>query len=608
MSVARAVWAVRGWGAAFVLAAAALYPLAAAHGAETQFGRYRALVIGINDYQNLPRLETAVNDASAVHDLLRRQYGFDSHLMLNPTRYELVRALDELRADLTEQDNLLIYYAGHGVLDAATDEGFWLPVDAEEDSQANWLAVPTVTRTLRAIAAKHVLVVADSCYSGTLTREAPAALATARDRLTELHRLAAKRARKALTSGGFEPVYDGGGDGHSVFTRALLEALRENQEVLDGYQLYTKLRHQVVLNAEQTPRYADVRLAGDEGGDFLFVPVSASVRATPEEAPAPASSLEFDARQLELVFWDSIKDSAAPADFEAYLAQFPDGTYAVLARNRLQRLREGAAEPPPPEAPAATPPEVDRPEPVELAFWTSVREADSTAAYGAYLERFPDGDFAPLARLRLHELEPPPAPEPPAETEVAVATPQAPALDAGSLGVGTAVRYDSWAYRITAKSGGTLDIDFDGRRQRLLYGLVRVGWEAVQTDHELTISDKNIRALSQLFPLRIGGAASFKMVDKFSEGGAFHRDHVKVRLEVIDRAEVEFDGYAYPAWIIAEELKLSSSRISNASVIQRRIVYSEALGIALRVREDTENYSASWDIIDHGDYALSSID
>ena len=170
--------------------------------AEIDFGTYRALVIGINDYQHINKLETAVNDASAMHDLLRRQYGFESTLLLNPKRYEMVRALDRLRAELTENDNLLIYYAGHGFLDEETEAGFWLPADAEADSQANWVDLTLVTRTLKASVANHALVISDSCYSGRLTRAAPVKLRVGAERLAELKRLNSKRARTALTSGG----------------------------------------------------------------------------------------------------------------------------------------------------------------------------------------------------------------------------------------------------------------------------------------------------------------------------------------------------------------------------------------------------------------------
>ncbi len=243
------------------------------------FGAYHALVVGIDDYAHLRPLATAVGDARAVEAELRDRYGFETTLLENPDRAALMRALDRYRAELGPRDNLLIYYAGHGYLDKVTEEGFWLPADAEEDSQVEWIAISAVTRLLRATVAKHVLVIADSCYSGTLTRDSGARLPTGGERQAELARLSDKRARKALTSGGVEPVVDGGGDGHSVFARALLDTLAENDRVLEGYALYRQLRRRVVVNAHQTPQYADVRFAGDEGGDFLFVPAAFSRRA-----------------------------------------------------------------------------------------------------------------------------------------------------------------------------------------------------------------------------------------------------------------------------------------------------------------------------------------
>ena len=80
-----------------------------------------------------------------------------------------------------------------------------------------------------------------------------------------------KRARTALVSGRLEPVADSGMGGHSVFARAFLAALRENADVIDGQGLYDAIKRPVVLNADQTPQYSDIRRAGHDGGDFLFV-------------------------------------------------------------------------------------------------------------------------------------------------------------------------------------------------------------------------------------------------------------------------------------------------------------------------------------------------
>ena len=157
---------------------------------DTEYGRYHALVIGNNEYSNFQSLKTAVNDASVVADVLRRDYGFEVELLLNANRYKIVTALNKLRAKLTHNDNLLIYYAGHGVLDEVTDSCYWLPVDAESGNDANWIANSTVTNHLAAIPAKHILLVVDSCYSGTLSRGIGAKLRVGVERSEWLRRMA----------------------------------------------------------------------------------------------------------------------------------------------------------------------------------------------------------------------------------------------------------------------------------------------------------------------------------------------------------------------------------------------------------------------------------
>ena len=314
---------------------------------EIEFGRYHALVIGNNDYRNLPKLNTAVNDATATAELLREKYGFDVKLLIDATRLDILRALNGYRRDLTERDNLLIYYAGHGVLDVETETGFWLPVDAARDSDEFWIANADVTRRLKAVSAKHVLVVADSCYSGTLLREVPAALPSGGERTAWLRRMNSLASRTALVSGGLEPVADSGAGGHSVFANAFLAALRDNTDVLDAQALFTKVSRPVVLNADQTPRYSDIRRAGHEGGEFLFVPRDINVTVTVQIPPRGQAD-------REALFWQSIQDSDDAADLEAYLAQYPNGTFVALARNRLKKFKEArtaAVVPTPPTTP-----------------------------------------------------------------------------------------------------------------------------------------------------------------------------------------------------------------------------------------------------------------
>lgn len=230
------------------------------------FGSYHALVIGNDTYAHLRSLRTATSDARAVAEVLAREYGFDVKLLIDGTRAETISSLYRYRSELNGSDNLLIYYAGHGWQDEDTGRGYWLPVDATRDDPANWISNATITDLLKANPAKHVMLVVDSCFSGTLTR----GIKLPRQSNVHLEKLSAKKTRTALTSGGSEPVEDGAGE-HSVFAAALLRSLLESQGVLEGQTLFTEIRRPVMLESRQTPEYGDVRFTGHEGGDFLFV-------------------------------------------------------------------------------------------------------------------------------------------------------------------------------------------------------------------------------------------------------------------------------------------------------------------------------------------------
>ena len=244
-----------------------------------EFGRYHALVIGINNYRRLPKLETPINDAKEVAQILQSEYGFEVTTLLDPDRYQILSALNQLRQSLIDKDNLLIYYAGHGVLDSVNQRGNWLPVDAEPDSSANWISNVQVTDILNAMAARQILVVADSCYSGTLTRDVTTALGHARDdveRVKWYKIMISRPSRVALTSGGLEPVLDSSGGKHSLFAQLFLQALRKNSDAMATQELYQQIEPVVAtrtaeLKIHQVPEYAPIKMAGHEAGDFVFV-------------------------------------------------------------------------------------------------------------------------------------------------------------------------------------------------------------------------------------------------------------------------------------------------------------------------------------------------
>ena len=265
---------IKSHGAAPVSPPSQLQDLAA-------FGKYYALVIGNDHYRRWPPLMNAISDAAAVAKVLQERYGYQVIFLKDANRQQLLKALNEYRKILTEQDNLLVYYAGHGHLETGIDRGYWIPVDADVDDNSNWIPLTTVTDLLQLITAKHVLVVADSCFSGKLTRSALAQLRPGLSedaRLEVLKTLARKRVRTAMTSGGVSPVLDAGGEGHSVFAQAFLGVLEDNTIILEAERFFWAVRTRVLattkrLNVEQIPTYDPIHMAGHESlGDFIFIP------------------------------------------------------------------------------------------------------------------------------------------------------------------------------------------------------------------------------------------------------------------------------------------------------------------------------------------------
>jgi Caspase domain len=231
-------------------------------------GNYHALVIGNNKYRHLPKLETASNDAEAVADVLKNSYGFQVKLLIDAKREDIINALASLRETLTKKDNLLIYYAGHGWLDKEGDEGYWLPVDATKENELNWISNASITTTLRAMEAKHVLVVADSCYSGKLAR----GVSVSRKIPDYYSMLSNKRARSVLVSGALEPIVSSSNrNDHSIFASAFLNVLNRNTEVVEGSELFNRMNQLVQSDKDIILDFSDIRRAGHDGGDFLFV-------------------------------------------------------------------------------------------------------------------------------------------------------------------------------------------------------------------------------------------------------------------------------------------------------------------------------------------------
>ena len=236
---------------------------------------FYALIIGVDTYLHLPRLTTAVNDARALAETVLEHYGFPNQNTLTlydaeATETNIVRQLRHLTTTLDDDDSLLIFYAGHGHLDDVTGQGAWIPVDGKLDDDTTWIFSSKVKTYLRAMHARHVLLISDSCFSGEFFRGGGGVPEIADD---YVRRAFAKRSRQALTSGSLEPVADNGFQGHSIFSSFLLRELRENAHpYLLASELYQRVKGGVAANTQQQPLFGILAETGGEvGGEFVLL-------------------------------------------------------------------------------------------------------------------------------------------------------------------------------------------------------------------------------------------------------------------------------------------------------------------------------------------------
>jgi chromosome segregation ATPase len=245
--------------------------------ARTNPGRYFALLIANEKYQNLPPLNTPVRDVMAIRQLLLSRYDFEVELLQDATDDQIMKALHEYANKLSETDNLLIYYAGRGSTpDGPPDRAYWLGVDSDPELQNTWLLAEHVSEKIKQIRAKHVLVVTDSCFSkqrvGSNSFSVGRGLNPQRFGL-----LANLPARLVLTSGANMPVTNANGDQtHSLFANYFIEVLRQNENVLSGemlsHEMIFRVRESIDDPERATPTYQPLLGAGHGHGDFFFVP------------------------------------------------------------------------------------------------------------------------------------------------------------------------------------------------------------------------------------------------------------------------------------------------------------------------------------------------
>jgi hypothetical protein len=342
------------------------------------------VLIAIDDYENnefLDDLKSCKRDAEALRDLLIERFGYQTENVIElfdkqATSKRIRNTIFALAEQTAPEDSVIISYSGHGYYNDQNQMGFWYSYDAENrwDGIANSL----VKDWCRSFRARKVLVIADSCFSGSLLVRSSFARDTT------------KRSRELLAGGGLQPVADAGSpDGkHSVFNHYLrqgLEDLANKGEPFVTNNLYVELYNPVIANSQQEPQKGVIMDALHEGGQFLFYPVAASrptpvPTATPEPIVVPEFSTDYlvglankrrEQREAAEKAYKACQAQDAEEYLEAaekgamwqeYITKFESARYELAAaRERLEHWQALANAPTPSPFPTLPPAQTQAP-------------------------------------------------------------------------------------------------------------------------------------------------------------------------------------------------------------------------------------------------------
>lgn len=230
---------------------------------------YNAILIAESDYadKNIPTLEGPTSDMNKIYNLLTSSYSFDlqnTDTLINATRTSILETIIKKANAMSENDNLLVFYAGHGQMITqpdGTEEGFLVPQDAVKDMLSTYISSDDLLRTIKYSKAKHILFVADACFAGSLFRDIPS------DAPVPVSEAYKDKSRRLLASGNRTTVPD-----KSEFIEDLRLALQENhQHYITAEQLIDTFKNQYTTSTHLTLQYFPIKDVDDLGGQFVFI-------------------------------------------------------------------------------------------------------------------------------------------------------------------------------------------------------------------------------------------------------------------------------------------------------------------------------------------------
>lgn len=322
-----------------------------------------ALVIGNNDYQNIVKLEKAVNDANSVAAELKK-VGFEVQTLNNAGQKKMNQAINEFVQKVSGGGVGVFFFAGHGL--QINNQNFLVPVDMDQPREADDVADQAISVTvlqdkLATAKARYTLLVLDACRNNPLPKKAGRSIGSTRGLAmtnspsgqTVLYSAGANQ--EALDSLGANDNNPNG-----LFTREFLPTI--SQPGVSSTDALKRTRSMVTQKAKSVGHEQQPALYDQTDGDFYFVPGPAPAQ-TLAAAPASPAVQTIDPKAVELSFWDSIKDSKQPEDYQDYLSKYPNGQFAQLATRRVASMKStsvsrGGDAPSAPSAVASAPAQV----------------------------------------------------------------------------------------------------------------------------------------------------------------------------------------------------------------------------------------------------------
>lgn len=354
-----------------------------------------ALVIGNNDYQQVSKLEKAVNDAEAVGRELAK-IGFDVVTLTNAGQKKMNQAINQFADKLAGGGVGVLFFAGHGL--QINNQNFLLPVDMDLPRNPNDVAdqaisLQVVQDKLADAKARFALLVIDACRNNPLPQQAGRSIGSTRG----LAQPAAPNGQIVLFSAGahqeaLDKLSDGDNNPNGLFTREFLPMI--SSPGVSATEALRKTRTAVIQKAKAVGHDQHPALYDQTDGDFYFVPGAADAAAP---AAQPQAVAGVDPVAIELEYWRGAQQANSIEAYQSYLNRYPKGQYAELAEASIKKLKgapssavqRGAGS----DATA-----------IELALWETVSDSDDANEYREYLRQFPNGRFAAIAKNRIQAL------------------------------------------------------------------------------------------------------------------------------------------------------------------------------------------------------------